>query len=324
MKPTLSVIIPNYNNAPWLPRCLDSVLNQTFRDLEILLVDDGSSDDSEAVIRAYAQKDSRVRPVFQENGGVTAARLAGLALAEGEWITFVDSDDVIEPDMYQRLLDSAAACGADISHCGQKMVYPDGRIVYYYNTGDRWEQDNLTGLRELLEEKKIEPGLCNKVYRRTLFEGLPEQMDRSIKNNEDFLMNYYLFSKANKSVFEDFCPYQYLIREGSASQRKLNEHLIYDPIRVKQIILERCRPELEEDVRRAMAATSLFAYAQLCRGMDQAYEQDRRNVRGIIRQQRKFSRMLPLKNMLMVWIISYTPWVFHGVYGFYYRYIKKM
>lgn len=323
MKPTLSVIIPNYNNAPWLSRCLDSVLGQSFRDLEILVVDDGSSDDSEAVIRAYEQKDSRVRSVFQENGGVTSARLAGLALAEGEWITFVDSDDVIESDMYQRLLDNAAACGADITHCGQKMIYPDGRIDYYYNTGLRWEQDNLTGLRELLEEKKIEPGLCIKVYRRELFEGLPEQMDRSIKNNEDFLMNYYLFGKAKKSVFEDFCPYQYLIREGSASRRRLNEHMIYDPIKVKQIILDTCAPELREDAVRAMAETCLYIYAKLALDRDPALDEHRRAVREEIVVLKPHISILPKKNALLVQLVCLSPAAFKLVYRIYACLMRK-
>lgn len=323
MEPILSVIVPSYNNAPWLSRCLDSILNQSFLELEVVVVDDGSSDESPALIREYEGKDSRVRGFFQENAGVTAARLAGVDHAKGQWITFVDSDDVIEPDMYQRLLDNAAEFDADITHCGQKMIYPDGRVDYYHNTGERWQQDRLTGLRELLEEKRIEPGLCNKVFRRELFEGLESFMDRSIKNNEDLLMNFYLFGRAKKAVFEDFCPYRYLLRDGSASRRKLNEHLIYDPIRVREIILDRCELELKDDARRAMAATCLFAYAQLCRDMGE-HENDRKKVRTMIREQRAYGRILPLKNAVMVWVISAVPWVFHGVYGFYYRYLKKV
>ena len=317
MTPTLSVIVPSYNNAPWLPRCLNSILDQSFRDLEIIVVDDGSRDESPAVIREYEAKDSRVRGFFQENAGVTAARLAGVVQARGQWVTFVDSDDAIEPDMYQRLLDNAARYDADITHCGQKMIYPDGRVDYYYNTGKTWKQDRITGLRELLEEKKIEPGLCNKVFRRELFDGLEGWMDRSIKNNEDLLMNYYLFGKANTSVFEDFCPYQYLIREGSASRRKLNAHLIQDPIRVKAFILDTCDPELKDDALRAMAETCLYVYAKLALDPDPALEEHRRTVRQKIVSLRPHTGLLPKKNALLVRLVGISPAVFKLVYRTY-------
>lgn len=323
MEPKISVIVPAYNNAPWLPRCLDSILAQTYSNLEILVVNDGSTDNTVQVLEAYAAKDSRIRPIHKENGGVTSARLRGVSESTGEWIGFVDGDDLIEPRMYADLMKNARAHGADISHCGHRMVYADGQVRYYYNTGTVRIQTRETGIRDLLEERIMEPGLCNKLYKRSLFNGLEERMPREIRNNEDLLMNYYLFLEAEILIFEDVCPYHYLIREGSASQQKLNEHRIYDPIRVRQIILQSCPPELKEDARRAMAATCLFAYAQLCRDMGQ-YIEDRKRVRILIREQRAYSSVLPKKNMLMVWIISHAPWIFHGVYGFYYRYIKKI
>ena len=114
---TISVIIPAYNVAPWLPRCLDSVLAQTYSKLEIIVVDDGSADNTRQVMEDYAARDGRIRPIFKENGGVTSARLAGVAAATGEWVGFADGDDAIDPDMYRHLLENAHAYGADISHC---------------------------------------------------------------------------------------------------------------------------------------------------------------------------------------------------------------
>ena len=323
MEAKISVIIPNFNNARWLPRCLDSVLAQTHGNLEVLVVDDGSSDDSASVIRDYERKDGRIRGIFQENGGVTSARLTGLEAATGEWIAFVDSDDAIEADMYARLLENARGCDADISHCGQKMIYPDGRVVYYYNTGKRWQQDRVTGVRELLEEKKIEPGLCNKLYRADLFAGLQQWMDRSLKNNEDLLMNFYLFGRAKQSVFEDFCPYSYLIRENSASRRRLNEHLIYDPIRAKQIILDQCEPEIRDDARRAMAETCLYTYAKLSLERDPSYDIHRENVRKLVLEQGEFIHLLPRKNALLVRLVQLSPALFRLVYRSYAFLLKK-
>lgn len=317
METKITVIIPNFNNAPWLGRCLDSVLAQTHHNLEILVVDDGSSDPSAQVIGEYENRDSRVRGIFQKNGGVTSARLAGAAQATGDWIAFVDSDDAIEPEMYARLLKNAVTYNADISHCGHRMIYPDGRVDYYYNTGKLWKQDRETGLRELLEEKKIEPGVCNKLYKRELFAGLEAWMDRSLKNNEDLLMNFYLFGRAQQSVFEDICPYLYLIRENSASRRKLNAHLIYDPIRAKRIILEQCSPELREDARRAMAETCLYTYAKLALEKDSAYDIHRENVRKAVLEQEPYVDILSRKNALLVRLVRFSPRLFRLVYRTY-------
>ena len=323
MEEKLTVIVPTYNNAPWLPRCLDSILAQTYGNLEIIVVNDGSTDNTYELLEAYAEKDARVRVIHKENGGVTSARLRGVEESVGEWIGFVDGDDFIEPQMYARLLENAQCHHADISHCGHQMVYSDGTVRYYYNSGVLIQQDRLRGLRDLLEEKLVEPGLCNKVYRKALFRDLTRKMPVEIRNNEDLLMNYYLFGSTERAVFEDICPYHYMIRTGSASQQRLNPHRIYDPIRVKEIILENCEPELADDARRAMVATCLFAYAQLCRDMGKQYQQDRVQVRAVIRAQKPYRKLLSLPKALLVWIISDTPWIFHIVYGFYYHLLKK-
>lgn len=319
MNDMISVIIPAYNCGPWLPRCLDSLLAQTYRNLEILVVDDGSQDETWQVLQAYSKRfSSQIRAIRQENSGVTAARLKGVSLAGGDWIGFVDADDWIEPQMYDRLLANALQFEADISHCGHQMVYQDRTTRYYYNTGVLRVQDRKTGIRDLLEEKLVEPGLCNKLYRKSLFLGLEEKVPRQIRNNEDLLMNYYLFSKAGKAIFEDICPYHYMIREKSASQGKLNAHRIYDPIQVHEIILSQCEEEWKADARRSLVQAQLFAYAQLCRGMEEEYAKDRAKVRGMVRQQLPYRSMLPLKNRVMVWVVSYMPWVFHLVYGVYF------
>lgn len=317
MEPKISVIVPAYNNAPWLPATLDSILAQTYTNLEILVVDDGSTDDTAAVLRAYSEKDPRIHAIRKANGGVTSARLLGVAESTGEWIGFVDGDDIIEPQMYARLMENADAYAADISHCGHRMVYPDGRVQFYYNSGLLKPQDRQTGLRDLLEETLVEPGLCNKLFKRGLFEGLEEKMDLSIKNNEDFLMNYYLFSGADKSIFEDVCPYHYLIRQGSASRRRLNAHLIYDPIRVKEIILENCEEGLQEDARRALTGTCLYIYAKLALEPGEEFDDHRERVRERLLQQMSHLPLLSKRNAFLLRLVRHAPWLFRMIYRVY-------
>jgi hypothetical protein len=135
-------------------------------------------------------------------------------------------------------VENATTYDADIAHCGYQMVFPSGKIDYYYNTGRLVEQDNTKGLWDLIEGGFIEPGLVCKLYRRELFEGLSDWMDTSIRINEDLLMNFYLFRQAKKSVFEDICPYRYILRPGSAATSKLNEHKLRDPMKVTRILLK--------------------------------------------------------------------------------------
>ncbi len=235
----VSIVIPAYNIEKYLPICLDSVISQTYKNIEIVVVNDGSKDETGRIIDEYAAKDGRIIPIHKENGGVSSARLAGIKAASGDFIGFVDGDDSIEPDMYERLLSNAVKHNADISHCGYKMVFPKGHIDYYYNTGKLLVQDNSTGLKDLIEGRFIEPGLVNKLYSKNIIKSFIEngEMDYSVKINEDLLMNYYLFKAAETSVYEDFCPYHYTLRAGSASVSK-KEHHVTDAIKVRKLIFE--------------------------------------------------------------------------------------
>ena len=313
----ISVIVPIHNLAPWLERCVESILAQTHENLEVILVDDGSGDDSLSIAREFARRDCRVKVIHQENAGVTAARLRGVAEATGDWIGFVDGDDEIEPRMYARLLENARTYGADISHCGYQRANPDGIVEYHYNTGRIHCQDHLTGLRELLEERLVEPGLCSKLYKRELFRGLKEKMDLSIRNNEDMLMNFYLFSGAEKAVYEDVCPYHYLFRENSAVRTKINEHRIYDRIRVRQIILDICPPELERDAREALLRVLLYVYALLTVEEAPRYRQDLVRVRRMLAEQKDHYSVLTRRNRMLAQMIRTAPGLFRAAFRCY-------
>lgn len=240
----ISVIVPIYNLGEQIENSIKSILNQNYQDIEVIAVDDGSTDDSLRILEKLVETDQRLRVIHQENGGVTKARLTGVAAAQGEWIGFVDGDDFIEPDMYARLIENAHTYGADISHCGYQMVFPS-HVDYYYNTGRLIRQDQRAGLKDLLEGSFIEPGLWNKLFHRTLFQSLlhSDAMDLTVKNMEDLLMNYYLFREAKSSVYEDFCPYHYMVRENSAATSRLNEQKLRDPLRVLKRIKEDCKDD---------------------------------------------------------------------------------
>lgn len=239
-KKLISIIVPAYNIESYILRCIQSLQSQTYDNLEIIIVNDGSVDGTGKIINEIAEKDNRIVVIHKENGGVSSARIAGINAATGEYIGFVDGDDYVEPEMFEHLLKNAEDSEADISHCGYQMVFPDGHIDYYYNTGRKEALSYLQGVCALVEGRFIEPGLWNKLYRKEIVVGFENSplWDSSIRINEDVLMNYILFSKAKKSLYEDISYYHYVLRKGSAATTHTSHYKIIDPIRVMRIILK--------------------------------------------------------------------------------------
>lgn len=124
----ISIIVPVYRVEQYLVKCVESLLGQTYRETEIILVDDGSPDQCGAICDGYAARDSRIRVIHQPNGGVSSARNAGLAAASGEYIGFVDPDDWVQPDMYERMLEEMTARQADLVICGYQYHHEDGSV----------------------------------------------------------------------------------------------------------------------------------------------------------------------------------------------------
>lgn len=256
MNPLISVIVPVYNVEDHISNTIKSILEQTYDNIEIICVNDGSTDSSGRIVEELSQQHERIKLINKSNAGVTHARLDGVRAAEGEYIGFVDGDDIIDSDMYEHLMKNALEYKADISHCGYRTVNGNS-VEYHYNTGESFFRDRKQGLLDLLEGTKIEPSLCNKLYRASLFRRLlhTDLMDCGLKNNEDLLMNYYLFVKAGTSVYEDFCPYQYMYREGSASVGEMNENRLLDPVRAAKIIYADCS---DSPVYKTLAASILI------------------------------------------------------------------
>lgn len=234
----ISIIVPAYNIEAYIGRCLESIMKQTHTNLEIIVVDDGSTDKTGEVIERYALLDKRIIPVHKKNGGVSSARLTGISIATGVYIGFVDGDDYVEPKMFEYLLRNAVQYHVDISHCGYKMVFPNGHVDYYYDTKRVVYQDKVEGLKDLVAGVFVEPGLVNKLFSKQLFKNMSEheRLLTSIKINEDLLLNYFLFKRAKSSVYHDICPYNYVLRQNSAATSRINENKLKDPIKVMKLI----------------------------------------------------------------------------------------
>lgn len=206
----ISVIVPVYKSEPYIRRCLDSVIGQTYRDLEIILIDDGSPDNCGAICDEYAEKDNRIKVIHKENGGVSSARNAGLAVAKGEWIGWVDSDDWIETDMYAYMIKHAAESNADIAVCSR---FEEHRACRVFRGYEREEVlDTEQALKLLLKNDVMQNFLHDKLWRRELFNDLvfPERM-----TFEDVAVVYKLFMRAKCIICLPEAKYHYFLHQGS-------------------------------------------------------------------------------------------------------------
>ena len=215
--PLITVIVPVYNSEKFLEPCINSITAQSYNHLEILCINDGSTDSSLDILRQMACSDPRIKVFSQENAGVSSARNTGLNMAKGEYVTFVDSDDELEPDMYEVLLNLAEKYHADVAHCGYKKIHLDGSAKDVRGTEELLIQDGLEASKWLLSGQHFTGGLWNKLYRAELIQNT--RFDETLKINEDVLFNAQIFQRAGTAVFYDVPKYHYFERQSSACSR---------------------------------------------------------------------------------------------------------
>lgn len=214
--PLISVIVTVYNVEAYLHKCLDSILNQTYKNLEIILIDDGSKDKSKAICESYVQLDPRVQLISKPNGGVSTARNLGLEQATGDYIIFVDSDDYIHPKMYEHMLDAIYENKADMSICGHNMVY-DHESIPIRNDHKTIVYDRDTALRKILLDKEINSYPVDKLCRRELYDDIRFPVGRIF---EDTSVMFKTIANSNKIVQINYAYYNYYNKPTSITRKK--------------------------------------------------------------------------------------------------------
>ncbi len=212
MKDLISVIVPIYNVEPYLDKCISSIMNQTYRNLEIILVDDGSPDNCPAICDAWAEKDSRIRVIHKLNGGLSDARNAGMAVATGELMSFVDSDDWIAPDMYEYLYQRLAEDNSDIAACGVQMVWEDKTPPRMLTREGNCVLNQEEAMRAIIEESWLKQPVGYKLYKTKLVRDILFPVG---KYHEDVFWSYKAISSAQRVSVSNHIGYYYLQRGGS-------------------------------------------------------------------------------------------------------------
>ena len=255
--PLISVIVPIYKVEEYLVKCVNSIINQTYANLEIILVDDGSPDRCGELCDDLCKTDHRIKVIHKKNGGLSSARNAGINIARGEYLGFVDSDDYIEPFMYEKLLYAILNNNCSLSVCSVNYVFEDGRVITKVSNENDRVFDFYQAILEMNQYRLFDMGAWSKLYAKELFDDLrfPEG-----KLSEDFYIMYKIFDRAQRISYVAAPCYNYLQRKNSISRNVNINHDFEDAAKEQMEYLDEKYPEMAVIGHTAHASSALTVY----------------------------------------------------------------
>lgn len=284
MSKKVSIVIPIYNIEKYLRPCLDSILAQTYTDLEVLLVNDGSSDGSGDICHEYQDKDNRFVAIDKENGGAADARNVALDRMTGDYVTFIDGDDYVSPDFIEKLMNLVDNYGAEIAICGWCNVDEKGEIPFCKNDGTIKQYDTKEAITALLYQEDFDTAMWPKLYKRDLFDTI-----RFPKGNlyEDIAIIFDVFLGASKVAFVDLANYYYLLRESGTTLKKFTKGKmdlidVVDHIEQKIVGLY---PDLQKATMSKYVRANFHIYMQIPQTKE--FEEERKRIRQNIKKRRR-------------------------------------
>lgn len=311
----ISVIVPVYNVAPYLKRCLDSVVCQTYSNYEVILIDDGSTDGSGEICDDYADKYPHIRVYHQQNSGVSSARNLGIDKANGDFLTFIDSDDIIEFDMLQNMYENAMRFDADISCCLLDVVDVDGNLRNLH-TGDCGLFKASDVISKYFVDQFVKDqmyGPVNKLFRKDI---IGRTRFSSFKLGEDILFIFELLQKVKFVYISDFVGYHYMRREGSAMTSNFSTKRL-DYIYAGEKILNICKQSstsVREDALVWLFSHIVVTLRQiLCNNQKKLYKTFFEEKLKFLKQNKKCLRHLNYRRRLDYWGVVYCPFYFKFV-----------
>lgn len=260
----ISIIIPVYNAEKYLKDCINSILNQTYKDIELLLIDDGSQDNSYAICRQYEKEDCRVRSYHKSNAGVSDTRNYGIERALGEFISFCDADDIVDLDLYAMLYEAIEKYNVDRAVGGYAFFYNNGNKVYCKPRikDGKYEADEI--LNRMIDDGTMSgflfSGVNNSLFRKKIIEDNRLRFDKNIRYNEDslFSLQYMLNSRSIYS-FQSIPTYYYRQYDGSATGRRMvgDKYLLLRET-LWSMGLEKKNVDFEKQMKRRIVTEALW------------------------------------------------------------------
>ena len=309
--PKVSIIVPIYNTEKYLQKCIESICNQTLRDIEIILVNDGSTDGSSEICEKYKLQDNRIIVIHKENNGLSSARNTGLDIAKGEYIGFVDSDDFIDKDMYKILYELCTNYDCEIASSIYTTIkdFNDIDVIRSENISI---YDNKEAVKKLYTENIFGYSVCNKLFKRQLFEGEKFPIGRIY---EDASLIYKIFAKSKQIIFIDRVLYYYIYRENSITTSKVTAKRFDVDILFKEIysFMRQNYPEMCNLIK-SMHYNSLRnivvdivnekTYIKNYRYINRASKLIRKELKAILNNE-----LVSKKHKLLAIVISYIPFI---------------
>ena len=279
--PLISVIVPIYNVEQYLHRCVDSIINQTYTHLEIILVDDGSPDNCGKICDEYAVKDSRIVVVHRENGGLSAARNSGIDICKGEYLGFIDSDDCIHPLMYELLLKDIQQNNTLLSFCQPNMCY--NQIITPIELASNTKCHNLSFIYEKCLIDNIWWSAWTKLYHRSLFDGVRYPEGRT---NEDYPVTLRIYDKCKKIAVNYNKLYNYCLRQGSIVRSSFNIRKFDQIYSAKEVLdyMKLHHPEFESPAQKNLLAACIGLLMNLADQKTESFNDQKQMIYDIIHE----------------------------------------
>lgn len=274
INPLITIVIPVYNVKDYLHKCVNSIINQTYTNLEIILVDDGSPDSCGQICDEYGKVDSRIKVIHKSNGGLSDARNAGINIANGRYISFIDSDDYVDPDYIEFLYNQVFKYKTSIAICSHRVLYDTGKIIEK-QTNEVSVLESKKVLERILYDEGIDLSAWAKLYDINLFKDIRYPKGRLY---EDSATTYLLIDKCDKIVIASKSKYNYIIRRNSITNNKFTTKkmdLIISTEEMANYIVKKY-PDLKAAADRRVMYSYLSTLSQLANDKDKHLNEEKK------------------------------------------------
>lgn len=317
--PLISAIVPIYKVEKYLRRCVDSILRQSYRNLEVILVDDGSPDQCGSICDEYAKNDERVVVLNKENGGLSSARNAGIDIAKGQFIGFVDSDDYIDENMYELLYVALKDSGCLLSVCGTTYEFEDGKSIRKTEGGDKRILPFPDALVEMNQYRLFDMAAWSKLYARELFDEIrfPEGL-----LSEDFFIMYKIFERADKIAYISDPVYHYIQRQNSISRNKKINTDFELAAKAQMEYLDSRHPDLSDLGHTSYASSVLTVYDSYLKSKVNCPKQSLAHFRNVVRENLphiRRAKFLSMSKRIQFYLFLWLP----SIYGIVFKLYKR-
>lgn len=323
MSERISVVVPIYKVEKYLAKCIESIINQTYRNLEIILIDDGSPDGCCDICDSYAKVDSRIVVIHKKNGGLSSARNAGIDVSTGEYIGFVDSDDFIEPYMYELLMQAIVENSCLLSVCSVNYAFEDGKKIAKAPAAKDEVFEFAQAITEMNTYRFFDMGAWSKLYHRSLFEEIRFPIG---KLSEDFYIMYKVFDKAQRVAFVAKTCYNYLQRQNSITRNtKINHDFEFAACEQMQF-LDQHYPELTVLGHTSYASAVLTVFDFYLKNGVHCPSNTLSHFKSVVQQNRKFidrAEYLSLEKKIQFHLFAFSTHLYNLVFKTY-RTLKKV